>query len=184
MRLVLAGLLLAWTVGSVRAADVEQWGLFELSLTGPAGGNPFVDVELSATFTQGDRSVTAAGFYDGDGVYRVRFMPPAPGEWNYTTKSNRPELAGKAMVAKTLTSESTSEQSTAGLTNCTPEEFARIQQLNADYNAKFGFPFILAVRGPRGTGLTRQQIIETDIDTRYAGCPVCHRDLTQPRPIR
>lgn len=72
-----------------------------------------------------------------------------------------PELAGKAMVAKTLTSESTSEQSQAGLTHCSPEEFARIQQLNADYNAKFGFPFILAVRGPRGTGLGRQQIIET-----------------------
>jgi N-carbamoyl-L-amino-acid hydrolase len=72
-----------------------------------------------------------------------------------------PELAGKAMVAKTLTSESTSEQSKAGLADCSPEEFARIQQLNADYNAKFGFPFILAVRGPRGIGLTRQEIIET-----------------------
>ena len=72
-----------------------------------------------------------------------------------------PELAGKAMVSKTLTSESTNEQSKAGLTDCTPQEFARIQQLNADYNAKFGFPFILAVRGPRGTGLDRQQIVET-----------------------
>jgi hypothetical protein len=57
------------------------------------------------------------------------------------------------MVAKTLTAESTNEQGKAGLTDCTPEEFARIQQLNADYNARFGFPFILAVRGPRGTGL-------------------------------
>jgi N-carbamoyl-L-amino-acid hydrolase len=72
-----------------------------------------------------------------------------------------PELAGKAMVARTLTSESTNEQSQAGLTNCSPEEFARIQQLNAGYNAKFGFPFILAVRGPRGTGLGRQQIIDS-----------------------
>jgi N-carbamoyl-L-amino-acid hydrolase len=72
-----------------------------------------------------------------------------------------PELAGKAMVSKTLTSESTHEQGKAGLTDCTPAEFARIQQLNADYNAKFGWPFILAVRGPRGTGLTRQQIIDT-----------------------
>ena len=72
-----------------------------------------------------------------------------------------PELAGKAMVAQTLTSESTNEQSKAGLTHCTPEEFARLQQLNAAYNAKFGFPFILAVRGPRGTGLSRAQIIET-----------------------
>ena len=72
-----------------------------------------------------------------------------------------PELAGKAMVAQSLTAESTNEQSKAGLTQCTPEEFARIQQLNADYNARFGFPFILAVRGPRGTGLPRQEIIDT-----------------------
>ncbi|GAC1354720.1 MAG: hypothetical protein NVSMB34_06960 [Variovorax sp.] len=72
-----------------------------------------------------------------------------------------PELAGKAMVGKTLTAESTHEQRKAGLTDCTPEEFAKIQQLNADYNAKFGFPFILAVRGPRGTGLAKREIIET-----------------------
>ena len=72
-----------------------------------------------------------------------------------------PELAGKAMVARTLTAESTHEQGKAGLTDCTPEEFARIQQLNADYNARFGFPFILAVRGPRGAGLARAQIIDT-----------------------
>jgi N-carbamoyl-L-amino-acid hydrolase len=72
-----------------------------------------------------------------------------------------PELAGKAMVSKTLTAESTNEQSKAGLTDCTPEEFAKIQQLNADYNAKFGFPFILAVRGPRGTGLSKGEIIDT-----------------------
>jgi N-carbamoyl-L-amino-acid hydrolase len=72
-----------------------------------------------------------------------------------------PELAGKAMVGKTLTAESTHEQSQAGLTHCTPEEFAKIQQLNADYSARFGFPFILAVRGPRGTGLSRREIIDT-----------------------
>jgi N-carbamoyl-L-amino-acid hydrolase len=72
-----------------------------------------------------------------------------------------PELAGKAMVSKTLTSESTHEQGKAGLTDCTPEEFAKLQKLNADYNAKFGFPFILAVRGPRGLGLDRHEIIAT-----------------------
>jgi N-carbamoyl-L-amino-acid hydrolase len=72
-----------------------------------------------------------------------------------------PELAGKAMVSKSLTAESTHEQTKAGLTHCTPEEFAHLQQLNASYNAKFGFPFILAVRGPRGTGLNKQQIIST-----------------------
>ena len=72
-----------------------------------------------------------------------------------------PELAGKAMVSKTLTAESTNEQGKAGLSDCTPEEFAHIQQLNADYNARFGFPFILAVRGPRGVGLSKAEIIAT-----------------------
>ena len=72
-----------------------------------------------------------------------------------------PELAGKAMVSQTLTAESTNEQGKAGLTDCTPAEFARIQQLNAAYNARFGFPFILAVRGPRGLGLGRAEIIAT-----------------------
>ncbi|MDH4449188.1 MAG: 2-oxo-4-hydroxy-4-carboxy-5-ureidoimidazoline decarboxylase [Rhodoferax sp.] len=72
-----------------------------------------------------------------------------------------PELAGKAMVANTLTAESTTEQNRAGLTACSPEEYERLLQLNADYNARFGWPFILAVRGPRGTGYTRQQIIRT-----------------------
>ncbi len=72
-----------------------------------------------------------------------------------------PELAGKAVVRQALTAESASEQASAGLAHCSPEEFARLQQLNADYNARFGWPFILAVRGPRGTGLSRRQIIDT-----------------------
>lgn len=72
-----------------------------------------------------------------------------------------PELAGKAAVAGALTAESTHEQQKAGLTACTPEEFAKLQRLNADYNARFGWPFILAVRGPRGTGFTRAEIIAT-----------------------
>lgn len=72
-----------------------------------------------------------------------------------------PELAGKAMVDKGLTVESTSEQSRAGLTHCTPEEFRKLGELNSAYNARFGFPFILAVRGPRGSGLKRHTIITT-----------------------
>jgi beta-ureidopropionase / N-carbamoyl-L-amino-acid hydrolase len=72
-----------------------------------------------------------------------------------------PELAGKAMVAQTLTPESANEQNKAGLTACTPGEFEKIQALNARYNTKFGFPFILAVRGPRGLGLGKAEIIAT-----------------------
>ena len=72
-----------------------------------------------------------------------------------------PELAGQAMVSKTLTTESTNEQGKANLIDGTPEEFERIGQLNAGYNGKFGFPFILAVRGPRGLGLPKAEIIAT-----------------------
>jgi beta-ureidopropionase / N-carbamoyl-L-amino-acid hydrolase len=72
-----------------------------------------------------------------------------------------PELAGKAMAAGTLTAESTNEQGTAGLTHCTPDELERIRHLNDAYGKKFGFPFVLAVRGPRGEGLSRKAIIET-----------------------
>ena len=99
-----------------------------------------------------------------------------------------PELAGKAMVSKTLTAESTNEQGRAGLTDCTPEEFARLQQLNADYNARFGFPFILAVRGPRGLGLDRHEIIATF--ARRLGNPVdfereeCLRNIHRIAEIR
>jgi 2-oxo-4-hydroxy-4-carboxy-5-ureidoimidazoline decarboxylase len=58
-----------------------------------------------------------------------------------------PELAGKAAVRGELTEESTREQSGAGLNLCSAEEFAKLHALNDAYNAKFGFPFIVAVRG-------------------------------------
>ena len=58
-----------------------------------------------------------------------------------------PELAGKAAVRGKLTADSRAEQSGAGLDQCSPQEFARLQELNRAYNAKFGFPFIIAVKG-------------------------------------
>jgi N-carbamoyl-L-amino-acid hydrolase len=91
----------------------------------------------------------------------ARVVAEAPRAQQLALLRAHPELAGKAMVDNSLTAESTHEQNTAGLTRCTPQEFARIQQLNADYNARFGFPFILAVRGPRGTGLGKAEIIAT-----------------------
>jgi N-carbamoyl-L-amino-acid hydrolase len=72
-----------------------------------------------------------------------------------------PELAGKAAIAGELTAESTNEQATSGLNMCSADEYALLHRLNADYNEKFGFPFILAVKGPDGRGLARQAIIDT-----------------------
>ena len=57
-----------------------------------------------------------------------------------------PDLAGRAARAGTLTSASASEQSSAGLDRLDDEEHERFGRLNAAYRAKFGFPFIIAVR--------------------------------------
>lgn len=65
-----------------------------------------------------------------------------------------PELAGKLGLAGNLTEDSASEQSSAGLDRCTETEFRRFHELNASYRERFGFPFIIAVRG-----LTRQEIL-------------------------
>jgi len=66
---------------------IEKWGLFETSLTATAPANPF-DVDLAATFTHATAApITVRGFYDGDNTFRIRFMPPATGEWRFTTRS-------------------------------------------------------------------------------------------------
>jgi 2-oxo-4-hydroxy-4-carboxy-5-ureidoimidazoline decarboxylase len=57
-----------------------------------------------------------------------------------------PDLAGKAAVAGNLTKESSEEQSSAGIDQCTAEEYEQFQSLNAEYREKFGFPFVMAVR--------------------------------------
>lgn len=87
--------LFLWTAAQAAQPTVERWGTYEISLNGPTNGNPFLDVTFSASFTIGDATVKANGFYDGDGIYRVRFMPPSEGEWHYTTASSAPELNNK-----------------------------------------------------------------------------------------
>ncbi|WP_326794167.1 DUF5060 domain-containing protein [Streptomyces sp. NBC_01808] len=73
---------------------VERWGVHELALTGPADGNPDAEVRLGAEFQHRNRIVPVDGFYDGDGRYRIRFMPDAEGEWHYVTRSSAAELDG------------------------------------------------------------------------------------------
>lgn len=73
---------------STRQAIVERWDVFELVFKGPSSGNPFLEVSLSATFSHDSVQLKVNGFYDGDGVYRIRFMPGQTGEWNFVTQSN------------------------------------------------------------------------------------------------
>jgi 2-oxo-4-hydroxy-4-carboxy-5-ureidoimidazoline decarboxylase len=58
-----------------------------------------------------------------------------------------PDLAGRLAVSGELTAESTSEQASAGLDKCSPDEFRRFTELNEAYKRKFPFPFIMAVKG-------------------------------------
>jgi hypothetical protein len=80
---------------STMSTAVQQWDIFEFAAHGPSGGNPFIDITFGAVFTRGEVARHVPGFYDGDGVYRVRFMPPQTGDWRFETVSNAPALAGK-----------------------------------------------------------------------------------------
>ncbi len=89
--------ILALFAGNIRinAIEVEKWDTFEYILNVPVKGNPF-DAELSAVFNGPDgRTFKVNGFYDGDGVFKLRFMPDAEGEWNFRTKSSLTSLNGK-----------------------------------------------------------------------------------------
>ena len=80
-----------------------------------------------------------------------------------------PDLAGKLAVSGNLTNASKSEQSGANLDNCSPEELDEFQTLNYQYKEKFGFPFILAVRGYQRTEILQmfRQRIKNDWATEF-----------------
>lgn len=75
--------------------QIEQWDIFELALDGPQEGNPFLDVTVGAAFQHGHRKIEVDGFYDGEGVYRIRFMPDVQGDWRYRTYSSVADMDGE-----------------------------------------------------------------------------------------
>jgi hypothetical protein len=92
---ILAGL--APLAGAAQSStNVELWGIYEASFKGPSNGTPYIDVKFGADFSLGHRTVAVDGFYDGDGVYRIRFSPDSEGDWSYVTRSDQPELSGKS----------------------------------------------------------------------------------------
>ena len=76
------------------------------------------------------------------------------------------------MVRRSLTADSTAEQAAAGLTHCSPHELAQLQDLNTRYSAKFGFPFVLAVKGYDRRGIIAEfaRRIDHDPDAEFAEC--------------
>lgn len=85
----------------------------------------------------------------------AQVVDAADGDAKLALLRAHPELAGRLAMAGSLTADSTAEQASAGLDRCTPEEFAEFHALNERYTARFGFPFIVAVRG-----LSRQDILD------------------------
>lgn len=83
-----------------------------------------------------------------------------------------PELAGKEAGAGTLTSDSAAEQKGAGLVNLSAEEKQRIARLNAEYRARFGFPFIIAVRNHTKAGIfaALERRLRNDAAAELAAC--------------
>ena len=73
----------------------EKWGIFELTLNGPTNGNPFTDVKVTGKFINANDTISVQGFYDGDGIYKIRFMPQKEGDWLYLTTSNVKKLDKK-----------------------------------------------------------------------------------------
>lgn len=75
---------------------IEKWGVYEVTLSGPSEGNPYLEVALEGRFRFKEREVCVPGFYDGEGVYKVRFMPDAVGDWQWETSSAAEDLDGKS----------------------------------------------------------------------------------------
>ena len=94
-----------------------------------------------------------------------------------------PELAGKAMVDQSLTAESANEQTRSGLTQCTPAEFARLQELNSAYKRKFGWPFILAVKHLERATIMRKfaQRLDLPAADEFASCLASIEQITRWR---
>ncbi len=72
--------------------STEKWDLWEIELEGSSRGNPYTDVDLQAEFNYKNKTFKVKGFYDGNGIYKVRFMPDAKGTWSYhITSSDKPK---------------------------------------------------------------------------------------------
>ena len=61
----------------------SRWGIFEVGVDGPKDGNPFIEQKVTGIFKGDNETVSCDGFYDGDGVYRIRFMPSFEGVYTY-----------------------------------------------------------------------------------------------------
>lgn len=69
-------------------SHVRRWDVFEIVLSGTADGNPYTEQTLTGIFTSRNESKTVTGFYDGDGIYRIRFMPSYEGRYTFILRAS------------------------------------------------------------------------------------------------
>jgi 2-oxo-4-hydroxy-4-carboxy-5-ureidoimidazoline decarboxylase len=104
-----------------------------------AEGSPWVAERAFDRGPFADRGAVADAF--------ARVVREAPAEAQLALIRAHPDLAGRAALAGELTPESAGEQASAGLDRLTPGDLARFTRLNDAYRARFGFPFVICVRG-------------------------------------
>jgi 2-oxo-4-hydroxy-4-carboxy-5-ureidoimidazoline decarboxylase len=112
-----------------------------------------------------ERAYSARPFTSVDALHRsmVAALASATDDAKLALICAHPELAGKEAAAGTMTADSLGEQASAGLDRCTPDELARLREGNAAYRQKFGFPFVMAVKGR-----SRQEIL-AELASRTGG---------------
>jgi len=149
---------------TVQLAELNRMdrGAFVAALGGVFEHSPWV-----AQRSFGDRPFASIGALH---AAMVAAMDRALPSEQLTLLQAHPELAGKAAIRGELTPDSAREQDGAGLGNCSPSEYARITELNRRYSAKFGFPFIFAVKGQDREVILREfrRRVEHDRPTEFA----------------
>ena len=106
---------------------------------------------------------------EGLSAAMIEILARASHEQLLTLVNAHPDLAGKAAMRGELTTESTSEQTLAGINECTPEEFERFQSMNDAYKKKFGIPFVMAVKDSNRQKIlvAFEERLENDVDTEF-----------------
>lgn len=155
---------------------------FVATLSGIFEGPPWIVTEAWA----------ARPFGDVDALYSAlcRVMYAAPIEWKVTLIQAHPDLVGRAARTGTLGPASTAEQAAAGLNDLTADEIATFERLNADYQQRFGFPFVICARENKKESIlagfdarmrnTREQEIATALDEIAKICRLRLLDTIQP----
>ncbi len=147
---------------SIEAVNTLDATAFAARFGDVAEASPWVADSAFAVRPFADREALVAAF--------VGAVRAAPRETQLVLLRAHPDLAGRAAVVGDMAQASRREQAGAGLDRLTAEEFARFRDLNARYRARFGFPFIFAVKGATKEAILAafEARIDNDADTEHA----------------